>query len=950
MRTEGVNISVKKTALLISVVLMFFILLGAASAAEIDNVTSTENGNLITNDDKLSIDNFDVSESDLLKQTEADAEYDNTLKSDNQDSIIADNESSNSTTPVEKTATKITVSNGRYSQSGTVFKITLNDANGNPLAGKSVSLSVNGKTYKSTTQTNGAAYVTTASLKIGTYTATAKFNGDNEYLKSSLSNKVKVYTSISDKKNVVTTYGKAAVFSAVFWKDTARLTNTNVKFTVNGKTYTVKTDSQGKANISVKLVPGKYTVKVYNPYSKETTSSNTITVNKASTKITGSNAYILPKTSYKYSVVLKNQNNEVLKNTRVIFNYNSKQVSTLTDSNGKATVTIPALSKGTYTISYTYKGAARYKPVSDSKKLYVRDSTTTLKSSALKMQYNDGSVYSVKATDSSGKALANKNVKITLNGKTSTVVTDSNGKATLAVGDLNPGTYTVKSTYSTAGLKDYNVNSNTITITKQSATVTASDLVMKYNDGSTYQAIIKNKTGSPISGIIVKFTFNGKAQQATTDSNGIAKFNVTEPVGYYTVDIQVSESKYSSSTVTKHILVNGTKFTASDITLSVDTSGTFQVKLTDGQNKAVSGAAIKFTLNNKQSSVQTDSNGIAKLAISGLAEGIYTVSYTDGEISGSSKITVVDTVTLKQIITASQNVKKYILSNGELPESVTIGGISYSLAEYMYLASKAIINLKNNNKGAISLKSVSNPTSPKEAANLGDLYDYLSVAKSIVSTAESKGVMPNSVSSKLGTIGYDGLVYAFARVIAFYDDYSIMPNYVSIKTYSISQSSSPLNSKNTITNLKAYLASSTNCQVGNSKIKSIVTSLTSGLTTDLAKATAIYNYVRDSITYSFYYNTNYGAVGTLNAKRGNCVDQVHLLIAMYRTAGLAARYVHGTCVFSSGSTYGHVWTQVLIGDTWIVSDPTSVRNSFGNVVNWNNYNYHLNGYYSGISF
>ena len=109
--------------------------------------------------------------------------------------------------------------------------------------------------------------------------------------------------------------------------------------------------------------------------------------------------------------------------------------------------------------------------------------------------------------------------------------------------------------------------------------------------------------------------------------------------------------------------------------------------------------------------------------------------------------------------------------------------------------------------------------------------------------------------------------------------------------------------------------------------------------------------MRDYVSYSFYYYTKYGAVGTLNAKTGNCVDQAHLLVAMYRTAGLAARYAHGTCYFTlSGSTYGHVWTQVLIGDTWIVGDPTSSRNSFGNVVNWNNNNYNLKGYYSSIAF
>ena len=208
--------------------------------------------------------------------------------------------------------------------------------------------------------------------------------------------------------------------------------------------------------------------------------------------------------------------------------------------------------------------------------------------------------------------------------------------------------------------------------------------------------------------------------------------------------------------------------------------------------------------------------------------------------------------------------------------------------------------------------------------------------------------MPDSVSSSVGNIGFKGLVYAFARVAAFYDDKNSMPSYVAIIELS-SGTTSSLNSKNTISNLASYLAASTNCQVNNDKIKQLVTKLTSGLTSEKSKATAIYNYVRDAISYSFYYDTRYGAVGTLNAGTGNCVDHSHLLVAMYRTAGLPARYVHGTCTFSSG-TYGHVWTQVLIGDTWIVSDATSARNSFGNVVNWNPGSYSLHGYYASIDF
>ena len=244
------------------------------------------------------------------------------------------------------------------------------------------------------------------------------------------------------------------------------------------------------------------------------------------------------------------------------------------------------------------------------------------------------------------------------------------------------------------------------------------------------------------------------------------------------------------------------------------------------------------------------------------------------------------------------------------------------------------------------------PKLPRAPNDLGNLYTYVDVAKRIVYYERTSGVMPDFARSDLGNIGYGSLVYESARVLAFYGDHGSMPSYVSITTLKDSSSSSSgLNTKNTIKNLAAYLAATTNCQVNNAKIKQLVTKLTKGLTSDNAKAKAIFNYIRDTVSYSFYYDTRYGAVGTLNAKTGNCVDQSHLVISMFRTAGLAARYVHGTCVFtSSGSTYGHVWAQVLVDGQWYVADCTSTRNSFGYVANWYTSSYSLHGIYASISF
>ena len=74
------------------------------------------------------------------------------------------------------------------------------------------------------------------------------------------------------------------------------------------------------------------------------------------------------------------------------------------------------------------------------------------------------------------------------------------------------------------------------------------------------------------------------------------------------------------------------------------------------------------------------------------------------------------------------------------------------------------------------------------------------------------------------------------------------------------------------------------------------------------------------------------------------------LVAMFRTAGLAARYVHGSCTFTSGSTYGHVWAQVLVDGKWICADATSSKNSLGKISNWNTKSFTLKGIYTSLSF
>ncbi|MEN6572785.1 transglutaminase-like domain-containing protein [Methanobacterium aggregans] len=115
------------------------------------------------------------------------------------------------------------------------------------------------------------------------------------------------------------------------------------------------------------------------------------------------------------------------------------------------------------------------------------------------------------------------------------------------------------------------------------------------------------------------------------------------------------------------------------------------------------------------------------------------------------------------------------------------------------------------------------------------------------------------------------------------------------------------------------------------------------------KAEAIFNWARDKLEYSFYYNTRKGALGTLTSGSGNCCDLSHAIVAMARSIGIPARYVYGSCKFSSG-TMGHVWAQLYVNGKWYCADASNNMNSFGVIRNWNTNSWTLKGIYKELPF
>lgn len=599
-----------------------------------------------------------------------------------------------------------------------------------------------------------------------------------------------------------------------------------------------------------------------------------------------------------YTATFYDSFGSLLQNTSVTITVNGKSFSKKTNSNGAVSLSINH-GPGEYKITAT-------NPVTGYQLTTTFKILSTIVSKDLKKVAGDNRKFSAKFLKSNGEALSNQYVQFKIKGKTYKVKTNSKGQATLSLEKLKKGTYKVIC-YNKDGLK----KDNSVKIYNIASTKLSTD---KYfytfipNDNKEIKVKLSTSLGY-CPGLSIKMKINGVDYYKKTDSKGTASFKLSSfKKGFYRVEYSFLGNKYFKSSKKSNLLTildsTQTAFTVKSTTRFGHGAGTlFKVVCTAG-GVPLAKRTITFDVDGLSYSETTDNNGMASIPIN-LDIGNYTVGYktynqfkVDGA-SGSCPITV------------------FKRSDSKLGWKC---GISYKDSSQSF--------------------------------------------KVLLTDTDGKPISDGNVELTIGGETYDAKTlsngYASFKTYVALGQYNVSVRFTGNNNYLESSTSKSVNVKVSKfgrgLNVKdsghysnAYLKSTSHCQVNNAKIKSLVKSLTSGLTNEVDKAKALFNYVRDAISYSYYYNSRHGAVGTLNAKSGNCVDQANLLIAMYRNAGLKARYVHGNCLFSDGR-FGHVWTQVLIDNTWVVGDPISYKNDLGKIANWNTKNYKLHSRYLSIPF
>ncbi|MGP8024151.1 MAG: pseudomurein-binding repeat-containing protein [Methanobacterium sp.] len=299
------------------------------------------------------------------------------------------------------------------------------------------------------------------------------------------------------------------------------------------------------------------------------------------------------------------------------------------------------------------------------------------------------------------------------------------------------------------------------------------------------------------------------------------------------------------------------------------------------------------------------------------------------------------TFTLNQINNASASINSFVNTNHRLPNYVTISNVDVTMPQFLQLVTQDLINTNSGSKASLTLKSVNIATNPSDNFKSGNILksEYLSIANKILSFINSNGRAPNYATTSLGSISYESLIYDYSKIMNFYLTNKKLPNYVSVTPGAVQLTST---STAIPASLQPYLQPGTYAQSTNPTIIALSASITKGLTTPYAKAVAIFDWVRDNITYSFYYGTKYGAVGTLSSGTANCVDHSDLVVALARAAGIPARYQEGDCDFSDG-WYDHVWAQLYVNGVWYYADTISTLNTFGVINNWNLKTYVLEG-------
>ena len=142
----------------------------------------------------------------------------------------------------------------------------------------------------------------------------------------------------------------------------------------------------------------------------------------------------------------------------------------------------------------------------------------------------------------------------------------------------------------------------------------------------------------------------------------------------------------------------------------------------------------------------------------------------------------VKTLTVKQVAAAAASVKSFYEKNKRLPNYVTTSAGQLSMPTFLNLMATATIQVNSGITTPISVNSVNTPSSSTNSYKTGKVLksEFLSVAKTIKNYIAKNGKPPSYLTTSLGKMNCNSMVYMFSKVMGFYNTNNRLPNYVSM--------------------------------------------------------------------------------------------------------------------------------------------------------------------------
>ena len=309
-------------------------------------------------------------------------------------------------------------------------------------------------------------------------------------------------------------------------EDSLSLSNQNITIKFNDEETTVTTRNGEFKYTTTATIIGENTITATyagNDKYNASEATATFTVDKADTFINLTDIEAVKKGDVvSISGVLYDHNNNALDNKVVRLLVNNGRKTVKTNDMGEFSFDYTTTKVGDLTVTATFEGNDYYEATTDETEFTVNKLTTIITLDSIdKAIKGTQTTITGTLTDDEGNAIANAQVKITVNGSPKTLKTDENGVFTHTYTFGQLGANEITATYAGSANYEEATTATTVDVTKAQTVIVFDDIgEVTLGDTATISGTLTDTEGNVVANAQVKLNINGSPKTLKTDENG----------------------------------------------------------------------------------------------------------------------------------------------------------------------------------------------------------------------------------------------------------------------------------------------------------------------------------------------------------------------------------------------------------------------------------------------